>query len=49
MVILQIVLLTSKSKLENIYEESNEDRVTVLFCFFRRDLGLQNHQEITAP
>lgn len=47
-VILSIVLLTIKSKLENICGltdgQSSEDRGMVFF----RDLGLQNHQEITA-
>lgn len=46
---LSIVLLTMRSKFENLYElkdgQSGKDRVMIFF----RDLGLQNHQEITVP
>lgn len=49
---ISIVPHTTRSKLENTHElnngQSREDRVVVV-VFFSRDLGLQNHREITAP
>lgn len=48
-VIFSIVLFTIRSELEKMHGlndgQSGEDRM----IFFFRDLGLQNHQEITAP
>lgn len=48
-VTLSTVLLIIKSKLENIYglKDGQKAGKTVLWVF-SRDLGLQNHQEITG-